>query len=1070
MAATTRNLKLRLSDDLTADARYNLQRIDQLAGTFSFAEDGVLNIDGGSNGIDISTTGPINFGSADTNTGAITLYSSSIDFSNVGSISGLTTAWNDINFTGSDLSDIETKSHTVLGDIGVRTHAELDALYAAYVEHDASNNEHGVSGDNVGTEGAQTLSDKTLDNSCNISALYDDITGLTNDSIAADAGIEYSKLDLEDSIDLDDLDPAFVLPGDQVDPDFGDIFVESSKGFRMNEAGYEIDLIGPQTGALENWQLELPENTTGSVGKSPVVRKVTTVGGSNRAKLEWAVADTPILAENFVNVGDNTNTKIPTDTSTLGDIFADDVTGLTVKDTADINPNSVKYNITPTISSPDVGQTWWDQNCNTLNLQLTSDVRLQVGQEQVTYGLNDTGALIPNGSVIYINSASGGHPTFELADASNISGLRVIGVTTEAIADGAMGFATSRGFVRGLDTSTWAATTALFLSTTAGELSNALPVSPNYPTFIGVVTTQDASDGEIYVDIRPAYYMETLLNVEDAAPVDGTVLRYVDGNSRYEQQSGDIFDIPNDVERFTGFKDVGADSGTTLSYDDGTRTFTITPTASEFDYYIKGTKYTQVGADSVVWTDDHELHLIYYNGTTLTVEKLSALSVSDLFKDVAIIAYIYWDSNLSKVLGWADERHGANMSEDVHRYLHEIFETRYDGGLGLTLDSTDTSGDAPQLIVASGKIWDEDIPFDIPQFGTDASTDPAQLGVWYKEGAAGSFLWKRKAANDFPIIESGAQDISGNTIYTGASARPAYNQLTGGNWQLTEMGNNNYFNIHIISTDGYNGSTFGNNICVLGEESYNTVGLARDGATTEIAQLKLDGLPIKEWKAIGTCIVQSSNGANTTNAYFRSTDTGEQYVDFRIINVSAVGASNDHSALINLDVDSHSQYALLAGRSGGQILVGGTDALDDLTLWSTLNATKGNIIAIDELLLDYSTASRAVALNADKELVATAVTDTELGYVSGATSNLQAQINALGAIESYKDDWITGDGTTKAITHNLGSLDVKVEVYDKSNGKTIQISDEVRTNTNTLTVTASEAPGASGWRVLILAI
>lgn len=41
------------------------------------------------------------------------------------------------------------------------------------------------------------------------------------------------------------------------------------------------------------------------------------------------------------------------------------------------------------------------------------------------------------------------------------------------------------------------------------------------------------------------------------------------------------------------------------------------------------------------------------------------------------------------------------------------------------------------------------------------------------------------------------------------------------------------------------------------------------------------------------------------------------------------------------------------------------------------------------------TASRAVVTNASNVLTASAVTSTELGYLSGATSNIQTQINAL---------------------------------------------------------------------------
>lgn len=58
----------------------------------------------------------------------------------------------------------------------------------------------------------------------------------------------------------------------------------------------------------------------------------------------------------------------------------------------------------------------------------------------------------------------------------------------------------------------------------------------------------------------------------------------------------------------------------------------------------------------------------------------------------------------------------------------------------------------------------------------------------------------------------------------------------------------------------------------------------------------------------------------------------------------------DHGLLIGLSDDDHSQYALLAGRSGGQTLIGGTAASQNLTLQSTSNATRGQVIVSDELL------------------------------------------------------------------------------------------------------------------------
>ena len=52
-----------------------------------------------------------------------------------------------------------------------------------------------------------------------------------------------------------------------------------------------------------------------------------------------------------------------------------------------------------------------------------------------------------------------------------------------------------------------------------------------------------------------------------------------------------------------------------------------------------------------------------------------------------------------------------------------------------------------------------------------------------------------------------------------------------------------------------------------------------------------------------------------------------------------------HGGLTGLTTgDDHTQYALLAGRSGGQTIIGGTGVSESLTLTSTSNATKGDII------------------------------------------------------------------------------------------------------------------------------
>jgi hypothetical protein len=57
---------------------------------------------------------------------------------------------------------------------------------------------------------------------------------------------------------------------------------------------------------------------------------------------------------------------------------------------------------------------------------------------------------------------------------------------------------------------------------------------------------------------------------------------------------------------------------------------------------------------------------------------------------------------------------------------------------------------------------------------------------------------------------------------------------------------------------------------------------------------------------------------------------------------AAGNASIDHGSITGLSDDDHTQYALLAGRAGGQTLIGGTGVGDNLLFQTTSNASKGS--------------------------------------------------------------------------------------------------------------------------------
>ena len=105
-------------------------------------------------------------------------------------------------------------------------------------------------------------------------------------------------------------------------------------------------------------------------------------------------------------------------------------------------------------------------------------------------------------------------------------------------------------------------------------------------------------------------------------------------------------------------------------------------------------------------------------------------------------------------------------------------------------------------------------------------------------------------------------------------------------------------------------------------------------------------------------VIASTTKVTNLNADLLDDQTGTYYLDsanFTGTNwtdLTDAGATtlhkHDHGGLDGLTDDDHTQYALLAGRSTGQILTGGTGASEDLTLRSTTNATKGDIFLADQ--------------------------------------------------------------------------------------------------------------------------
>ena len=484
-----------------------------------------------------------------------------------------------------------------------------------------------------------------------------------------------------------------------------------------------------------------------------------------------------------------------------------------------------------------------------------------------------------------------------------------------------------------------------------------------------------------------------------------------------------------DIGRFTGFSEAGDLSGAVLTYTDSPREFQITPAQTSFNYYIRGKKYTVESQMTVSWADTSGLHVIYFDGPSLVSQPIGEVTVR-LFKDVALVAYVLWDAILGRVIKFGGERHGSNASEDLHGYLHNVNGTQYAGGLKPVVNGTDVNTVAPKMIVGAGVLYDEDIRLNIPARGVNPDSSPAQIPIFYKEGAFDDFVWRAKAPDQYCVIGQGSMDYAGNFInffaeyplvnrlVTGGGTQDlkldgmttaAYSQvysestkfgtisnrvytesasflmyrfdagggifyvaayntdldayvvvrtttdpnlwatgqtyvmnqsetitslleiyltkirpssssplvtyiISGGTteWGLYETQPGAIYLMHLFGDNHVNETgNFGNVSFICGENIYPDINTATEAAPFEIADLVTEGLPLAEFRAIGSFIIEvTSETLNPVRALFRTDSEGNTFQDFRATKTRSIGgaAASIHNQLAGLQGGTSNEH------------------------------------------------------------------------------------------------------------------------------------------------------------------
>lgn len=160
---------------------------------------------------------------------------------------------------------------------------------------------------------------------------------------------------------------------------------------------------------------------------------------------------------------------------------------------------------------------------------------------------------------------------------------------------------------------------------------------------------------------------------------------------------------------------------------------------------------------------------------------------------------------------------------------------------------------------------------------------------------------------------------------------------------------------------------------------------------------------------------------------------------------SAPDTEIDHGALTGLADDDHTQYALLAGRSGGQTITGGTAAGNDLTLESTSDVTKGNVFfssvlaPTSDATLDIGDGSHQIHdLYIAGELIGARLQNATTGGRPSASAGTPGRIiwdtdlddifvdiggtwRQITSEQYYEEDAVNWEGTATEVTYDVSS-------------------------------------------------
>lgn len=600
------------------------------------------------------------------------------------------------------------------------------------------------------------------------------------------------------------------------------------------------------------------------------------------------------------------------------------------------NITNLQFNTNYTGAQPStVGNMRWNINDKTLEVTLSDNVALQIGQEQLLYVKNDEGAVIRKGQVVYVSSASGANVLVKLASASDNSSHQTIGIATEDLQINEFGYITTFGLVRDIDTAGFIEGQLLYLSTQKGNFTNTRPPTPAHTVKLGYVVRANLNNGVILTNVRDGMDLNVLDDVLITNAINNQVLTYnsTDGfwyNSNVSALEQDPRLTAQNylVADPTGFKDTET---SIISFNLTTLNFTIQDGVGNFTYYINGTQCSKTN-ETIAIQNTTGLHFMYYTSCGNLIHSLTPWG----FEGYAQVAIVYL-SESGYIIG--DERHDLGMDWKTHEYLHNTIGTRYH--TGLTGQFTDTT-----FNITSGSLYDENLRLPI--------TNQTRANVFYRNS---SYVWH--------WLPNQTQYYYKNTT----------NMYYDNNGVLTPVPANQYMAVWIFGTNDRETPI----ISIIGQRTDTTIANAR--ANNNYESLSFGTLPFAEYKVLYRIILK-----NDATPY-------EETQDLRSVSNTPSGTyvATSHGVLTGLGNNDHTQYAYAGTCPSGYVLQNATNAGHECIAVTSADYTNIAYVNNTQTFTTNNTFSESILINNSQRWVQNNSygqcwnnTDLIIGYIEGA--------------------------------------------------------------------------------------